>query len=334
MGRPRIHTALSHRHSATPYITFSLLCLLMYSYHQLGACQHAHVTPSITQQGSSAPRPLPGTIPGAPDTRAPPHLRNSVWAWLQFAVADAEAAGVTGVSAECLQAQGVPFLERFQSTCGRVCGRSPADRWPASTVDCCAYPVDNTGAACVAANLAVHAAAFMGPRVSKGEQAHHKYLPAGQPGSVQLQCSAQEESGSQLVRQDRLGSALKHEHLPWFKAATVHSHFTPGATLCSRMDTQAVRHPVMFVSRLDTTNPYHHTQVKLVQLRGQPFFTKASAAVDICTRRQLWNIVPPSAQLLHVAGPYPSVSACACSHLFRLSCPWRSSIQAPWKDSR
>lgn len=57
---------------------------------------------------------------------------------------------------------------------------------------------------------------------------------------------------------------MQGEALPWLTSAAAYEATDKVAQVCS--DTAAtVTHPVMFVSRLDTTNPYHHTQVSAAQ---------------------------------------------------------------------
>jgi hypothetical protein len=131
------------------------------------------------------------------------------------------------------------------------------------------YPVDGgRGLACRARNLVVNATSFMGSRPPSGESRHESYLPQGNPGSVQLQCR-RPHSPRQT---DALGSAadkrpgitdrqLQSEQLPWFKSAVQQVEPAVLQARCSSSGGEVISHPVMFVSRLDPTNPYHHTQV-------------------------------------------------------------------------
>lgn len=222
-------------------------------------------TAAATEQGPSALESSnsASTLSNKTPTR-PLHL--DAWAWLTFAASDAANQG-TVVPSDCLQAQGAPFLQRFQGTCSKICdaGQQGQPAAAGSSVDCCGYPVDNLGVTCQASNLVLNTTAFLGPHVPEGEQSHRKYLPAGAPGSVLLGCELQQRGATAQPNAAQVFQFLAQESLPWFTSAPVQSQ--PGgksAVLgpCSGSEGTRISHPVMFVSRLDTTNPYHHTQVR------------------------------------------------------------------------
>ena len=140
-----------------------------------------------------------------------------------------------------------------------------------SRVDCYAYPVKQKGLGCVATNIVVSASAFMGPPVQPGKPGHEAYVPAGAPGSVRMSCKLDPNGGAGDGSATSSGSVISAnynaEMLPYFKGASQTVDETELSALCRGGGGSAgsssggtVRHPVMFMSRLDPTNPYHFGQ--------------------------------------------------------------------------
>jgi hypothetical protein len=65
---------------------------------------------------------------------------------------------------------------------------------------------------------------------------------------------------------------LQSEHLPWFKSVLQQAEPSAIRDSCSSQD-DITSHPVMFVTQLDPTNPYHHTQVCVTLCSGLPLST-------------------------------------------------------------
>jgi hypothetical protein len=191
-------------------------------------------------------------------------LRLDVGLWLSYAAADAAQEG-TEVSVSCQRTHGANFVSQFRSSCSTLC--IPASIVPAqqltSQVDCCVYPVrGGEGLACRASNIVVNTTSFMGSPPPQGESRHEGYLPKGEPGSVELQCHMHNQTAAAASTGPISDRRLQREQLPWFKSAV--QQMEPGVlqARCSSSGSDVVSHPVMFVTRLDPTNPYHHTQVK------------------------------------------------------------------------
>ena len=166
--------------------------------------------------------------------------------WLQYAQHDALRHGAS-MSQQCDGIQGSAWLAKYASSLSHVCGSGDSG----SIAVCYAYPKENRGLTCWTKNMLLDAHAFLGKSVTSGQPDHHKFLPIGGAGSVRLSCNMSRLNGSQNLVYDRL---------PWFKHA--YTMTTNKEIQASCVD--AIEYPVMFVSRLDPTNPYHHTQT-LVQ---------------------------------------------------------------------
>lgn len=197
-----------------------------------------------------------------PATQPPkPDLRYDIRKWLLFAGADAARHG-THISGSCNANHGLGFLEEFKLNTGNLCG-PPAEGQACSSVKCSAYPVEHRGLACWATNIVINASGLLGPEVPPGFQQHSKYLPAGLAGSVKFNCHMQQPAdtpaGTRTLWQSGAGDSLKGELLPWFKPPTAVKDADAVETHCRQDDN--IEHPVIFVVRLDPTNPYHHTQV-------------------------------------------------------------------------
>lgn len=150
----------------------------------------------------------------------------------------------------CDEVQGKAWLAKYISAEAVLCGNKEESP-ESSSVVCYGYPLKNRGLACVTTNMVLDTNSFMGSAVAFGQTDHQRYLPAGNSNSVQLSCS---------ISRDAAFQNLVHDQLPWFKQAKSVISAAQIQTSCLH----AVQHPVMFVSRLDPTNPYHHTQT-LVQ---------------------------------------------------------------------
>jgi hypothetical protein len=235
----------------------------------------------------------------APEPNSKDDLKLDVRLWLSFAAANAAQEG-TEVSESCQRSHGAAFVDRFRSTCKVLCGKGPTmpaqgqqqhqqvQTSPMSQVDCCTYPVDHgSGLACRSANIVLNTTAFMGFPPPEGEPSHAGYLPRGTPGSVQLQCHmphlttpiaqghkgrADSAAGAGPAAANRrmasMDRQLHSEQLPWFTTAVqqeeprvIHDSCSSGGDVIS--------HPVMFVTRLDPTNPYHHTQVRSASCQAE-----------------------------------------------------------------
>lgn len=160
--------------------------------------------------------------------------------WLQFAQQQAEQAGVSFSNA-CSARFGADFLNKWRKDVLSVCSSPSAS---GSTVTCHAHPT-GAGLACRTIDMVVNAAAFMGQR-STGATTHTHFLPAGADSSVMLGCNMSAEAAS--------AGHMSAEHLPWFKGA-----YAGTDDITARCQGIAVvDHPVLFVSRLDMTNVYHH----------------------------------------------------------------------------
>jgi hypothetical protein len=189
-------------------------------------------------------------------------MRYQISQWLSFAEHDAATFG-TALTNSCNASLGRAFLEKFKQSAARICKPAVETSKFRSIVECNAYPVEQRGLACSATNLVVDATALLGIADPAGSQEHSGYLPAGLPGSLHLNC--QMMLSSALSRTQTVGQAghlhnLEKEALPWFKRAWKGANDTSMAVHCGQAG-YVVEHPVMFVVRLDTTNPYHHTQV-------------------------------------------------------------------------
>lgn len=198
------------------------------------------------------------------------NLAADVLFWVDFARQDMANQGMT-VSDKCNFSLGAGFLERLASSSGTVCGSSHGT---ASWVDCFGYPVKKQGLGCVANNLVLDGCNFMGQGPAAGAAAHGSYIPAGRAGSVRLGCSINSSSPPLVV------SNLQNEQLPWLKSALTEADPAEISSNCSRHGPGRVGHPAVFVSRLDTTNPYHHTQSVI-----QTFLTLVAAGKSDATNR-------------------------------------------------
>jgi hypothetical protein len=238
---------------------------------------------------------------GSGELKPQDDLRLDIGLWLEYAAADAAQEG-TGVPESCQQAHGAAFLHRFRSSCGVLCGPGPSmpahgqqqqqqvQETPLSQVECCTYPVDSgEGLACRSRNIVLNTTAFMGSPPLEGESSHAGYLPQGTPGSVQLQCRMPHLTSPTATAAARAGDSdseaaaeaeaaaerravfmdrqLQRERLPWFKSALQQTEPSAIRDSCSSGD-DVISHPVMFVTRLDPTNPYHHTQVRVTLCSG------------------------------------------------------------------
>jgi hypothetical protein len=212
---------------------------------------------------------------------------------------------------------------------------APGGLGPTSRVECYAYPNQGYGLACLSANLLLNASAFMGPPAPPGSAEHRAYLPAGGAGSVRLACRppsmlpadggappAGAGSGapapSQALTVDELvRDALAKDEARWFKPPAF-QQASPGEVAARCADgaggSGVVPHPVMFVSRLDTTNPFWWTQSLL-----QAFMTLA--VLDTAAANATGGSPPPFARELQVRGlavlpcqqPCAAVCSAACS---------------------
>lgn len=201
-----------------------------------------------------------GAVEQASNTRSS-NLAADALFWVEFARQDASSNGMA-VSPDCNLKLGDTFLEGFTNSSGTVCGRRGDT---ASWVDCFAYPVKQQGLGCIVNNLQLNGHSFMGQGPPAGAAAHDAYVPAGNAGSVRLGCRL--NSSSHPV----LAANLQKEQLPWLKSALSQAGTEEVVSNCTDMHDK-VDHPVVFVSRLDTTNPYHHTQSVV-----QTFLTLAAA---------------------------------------------------------
>lgn len=239
-GNAGVHTIQLHLHSSSHKDAAPLV---------LGASQ------------DSVPASQPGRDKTAQQDLRKPALKYDMRKWLQIAAADA-ARHSTHISGSCNASHGLGFLEEFRLSTGNLCG--PQTERHASSVECSAYPVEHRGLACWATNIVINASGLLGAEVPPGFQEHSKYLPAGLAGSVKFNCHMQQPTdtpaGTRTVWQSGAGDSLKGELLPWFKPPTAVHDADAVETYCGRSD--SVDHPVMFVVRLDPTNPYHHTQVQ------------------------------------------------------------------------
>lgn len=213
-----------------------------------------------------------GTAADPPAAETHNEFRLDAGLCLRYAAADAAREGME-VSGSCKHTHGAEFIHRFRSSCNMLCGADVAKppQQSSSQVDCCLYPVDGgRGLACRARNIVVNTTAFMGSRPPSGESRHESYLPQGIAGSVRLQCRMPHSPH----QTDPLGAAaaastgpgftdrqLQSEQLPWFKSAVRQMEPAVLQAQCSSSRGEVISHLVMFVSRLDPTNPYHHTQV-------------------------------------------------------------------------
>jgi hypothetical protein len=188
-------------------------------------------------------------------------LRLHINPWLEFAERDAALHGVV-VSDTCNLQHGSGFLGKFKTNCGVLCGQLNSNLQHLSSVECCAYPVEERGLACWASNILVNATAFLGPKVAKGHQEHSTYAPVGLAGSVGVDCHMYSlaDAANGTVWSTGGGNNVRKELLPWFTSALDAKN--PGIVQTScQGHAHVVHHPVLFVTRLDTTNPYHHMQV-------------------------------------------------------------------------
>lgn len=173
--------------------------------------------------------------------------------WVEHAQRDLFKQGVQ-LSESCSVKLGEGFLANFANASGTLCGSEAADS--ISRVQCVGYPVKQQGIGCLVNNLALDGYSFMGPEPPVGAAAHDAYLPIGQPGSVRLACSmVSRQPGNKAVVDN-----LQQEQLPWIKKAYTQATIDEVRSVCSEQSGHITNHPVMFVSRLDATNPYHHTQ--------------------------------------------------------------------------
>jgi hypothetical protein len=231
-----------------------------------------HVQLQLLQGGHS--QPTPGDSAQPLDLATPQafsqHLaaavdwRLNITAWLDFAQRDALQHGVL-VSDRCSTQLGLGFLDSFSQSRGALCGQK-SDRTHqqhVSSVECAAYPVHQQGVACWAENLLVNSSSFLGPKRPQGHQDHNKYVPIGTAGSVKADCHkySPADTANGTVWRTGAGKNLQKELLPWFTSAFETTDAEAVEAACHG-SSHVVHHPVVFVTRLDTTNPYHHTQVK------------------------------------------------------------------------
>lgn len=198
-------------------------------------------------------------------TSSPVPLKFQLRQWLRYAAADAVHHGIS-ISEDCEQVLGAGFVQRFAQSRGELCGAGTAGSAgsPLSQVDCYAYPVRSTGMACQSKNAVLNISSFMGPYPPVGAGEHHKYLPVGATGSLQLDCrllGPEDDGGHAFPSWKTIGvMGIEKEQLPWFKSAPKQVNSQAIGEACQKTTGNVVQHPVLFVSRLDPTNPYHHTQ--------------------------------------------------------------------------
>eukprot|EP00798_Chlamydomonas_sp_ICE-L_P002599 gene2599-30995_t len=189
------------------------------------------------------------------------HLKFDASHWMDFAAADAKANGADANSDSCSPRWGEQLVKDFHAGHFDMCTKSPTDpAAPMSDVDCFAYPFDY-GMTCTAKNMVItDTDALMGQHpTGRKIKDHMSYNPAGAVGSVQMDCQvrATQEDGLSAKAE----KAVKSEILPWFKQAYAHASTVDIQQGCQgKLGTLVVPHPMLIVTRVDPTNPFHHME--------------------------------------------------------------------------
>lgn len=171
--------------------------------------------------------------------------------WIQYAEDDAMQ-HKTLISQDCNARLGRAFLQKFTDASGTICG---GEDGAVSRVDCFAYPVEQKGLACIASNLLLDGNGFMGKGPAIGAGEHSAYLPEGGSGTVNLGCRIKDP----LNKHGAVTQQLHTEQQPWLQKAYRQVDAESIQNQCQEPGVSHA-HPVLFISRLDPTNPYHHTQ--------------------------------------------------------------------------
>jgi hypothetical protein len=211
-------------------------------------------------------------------------LRLNITSWLEFAERDALQHGVV-VSDRCNAQLGMGFLDTFSRSRGALCGgQSDHTRQQhVSSVKCAAYPVQQQGLACWAENLLVNSSSFLGAKRPQGHQDHKQYVPIGTAASVKADCHklSPADAANGTVWSTGAGKNIHKELLPWFTSAFDTTDAEAVKAACQGYS-HIVHHPVLFVTRLDTTNPYHHTQVRDFDGRVSVSSCNTAVAAGLC----------------------------------------------------
>jgi hypothetical protein len=228
--------------SRSPHVaTCVWLLLVMLFIAVVTYVPHVYIATALRAAHSPSPtlvaQPCAGTLPQWQ------RLKYNVAHWQSLAIQDAHSHGVN-VSGPCLKQIGDGVLHSFRTARSWECQGDHAHAYT-SSVQCRDYPLQ-PGMACSSRMLVIHnATGFMGPP-ARAVPGHTQFVPSGGRRSVVLSCSPSAAT-----------SGYTTELLPWFKSAlhkvepsAMRDLCTPGAGL--------VDHPVLFVTRLDPTNPYHH----------------------------------------------------------------------------
>jgi hypothetical protein len=167
--------------------------------------------------------------------------------WLQLARKDAEENGMS-FSEECSSWYGDMLLAQFQAKNGSLCA-ARSGHAAQSSIWCYEYPYKN-GLACMSRNILLrNSTAFTGP------PGVYRDKPDAAPGTLRVFCDKLQPGSPQY---GALETGLTTEDIKWFtNAADFEAKGPEDSSACGP---DVLDHPILFVSRLDPTNPYHNMQ--------------------------------------------------------------------------
>eukprot|EP00798_Chlamydomonas_sp_ICE-L_P017575 gene17575-23900_t len=190
------------------------------------------------------------------------HLKYNARHWLELASADARANGADANTELCSPRWGEKFLQEFKAGRFDICNATVDTPSPVSRVECYPYQY-HYGTTCTSQNMIMtDSDMFMGSHPSGNNSPiddHKSYMSSGGFGSVRMDCQTRLTQADGLAEQAEM--AVNSEQLPWFKQAYRRASSVEVQEGCDGgLGTLVVPHPVLFLTRVDPTNPFHHME--------------------------------------------------------------------------